>query len=134
MCYLLDTNACIRVLNRTSESVIERLKKHRPSEIAIASVVRAELYFGARKSTRVERNLAVLKRFFAPLGSAPFNDACAEHYGMLRADLERAGTPIGPNDMLIAATARAYDAVLVTGNTEEFQRIVGLRLEDWERA
>lgn len=63
---------------------------------------------------------------------APFDDACAEHYGVLRADLERSGCPVGPNDMLIAATARAHDAVLVTANTNEFRRIVGLRVTNWE--
>lgn len=133
MSYLLDTNACIRVLNGSSHTLVERLKLHDPSEILISSVVRAELLFGARKSARVEDNLSVLSRFLAPFRAAPFDDACAEHYGMLRADLERAGTPIGPNDMMIAATARAHDAVLVTANTRELQRVVTLRVEDWER-
>ncbi|MEZ4224574.1 MAG: type II toxin-antitoxin system VapC family toxin [Polyangiaceae bacterium] len=129
---MLDTNACIRVLNGTSPTLVERLAQHRPAEILVSSVVRAELFHGARKSRNVEKNLALLGRFFAPLGSAPFTDLCAEHYGMIRADLERTGKPIGPNDLLIAATARAYDAVLVTANTREFQRVVGLRVQNWE--
>ncbi len=133
MSYLLDANACIRVLNGSSRTLVERLKQHDPSEVLISSVVRAELLFGARKSAQVEDNLSLLSRFLAPFHVAPFDDACAEHYGMLRADLERAGIPIGPNYMMIAATARAHDAILVTANTREFQRVVGLRVEDWER-
>lgn len=130
--FLLDTNACIRVLNGSCPALVDRLRVHDPGEILIASVVKAELLFGARKSRRVEHNLALLSRFLAPFRPAQFDDACAEHYGLLRADLERAGQPIGPNDMLIAATARAHDAVLVTANTKEFRRVVGLRVVDWE--
>ena len=99
----------------------------------LSSIVKAELLFGARKSQRVDHNLALLAEFFAPFAVAPFDDACAGQYGLLRADLERAGQPIGPNDMLIAATARAYDAVLVTSNGREFSRVVGLRVQDWEQ-
>jgi tRNA(fMet)-specific endonuclease VapC len=130
--FLLDTNACIRVLNGTSRALVDQLAQRDPSEILLASIVKAELLFGARKSARVEHNMALLARFFEPFAVAPFDDVCAEHYGLLRADLERSGKLIGPNDMLIAATARAHDAVLVTANTREFQRIVGLRVLDWE--
>ena len=77
-------------------------------------------------------NLQRLKQFFAPLASLPFDDRCAEEYGQIRADLTAQGKLIGPNDMLIAATARAYDAILVTHNTNEFGRITALRMEDWE--
>ena len=62
----------------------------------------------------------------------PFDDRCAEEYGLIRADLDHAGTPIGPNDLLIAATARAHDLVLVTHNTREFSRVSGLQIDDWE--
>ena len=79
----------------------------------------------------MEDNLRLLERFFAPFSTAPFDDRAAEHYGVLRADLEGSGTLIGPNDMMIAATARARDAVLVTNNTDEFRRATGLRLVDW---
>ncbi len=80
----------------------------------------------------MSENLRVLDRFFAPIVSVPFDDLCADHYGLIRADLERMGTPVGPNDLLIAATARANDLVLVTHNTDEFSRVVGLQIEDWE--
>jgi len=130
--YLLDTNACIRILNNSSVSLVGRLRQHDPSDIRLCSVVKAELFYGARRSSQVSENLCLLQRFFAPFICLPFDDRCAEHYGLIRVDLERAGTPIGPNDLMIAATARAYDLVLVTHNTREFSRVVGLRLEDWE--
>jgi len=132
--YLLDTNACIGVLNGTAPELVARMRAEDPAAIRMSAVVKAELFFGARKSTRVERNLDLLARFFAPFESVPFDDRAAEHYGVIRADLERAGHPIGPNDLLIAATARANDLVLVTRNTDEFRRVVGLRIENWEEA
>jgi len=103
-----------------------------PEEIVLCSVVKAELLFGARKSQQVEANLQKLKLFFEPLVSLSFDDRCAEEAGLIRADLSTQGKPIGPNDLLIAATARAHDAVLVTHNTDEFARVTGLRLADWE--
>ena len=130
--YLLDTNACIRVLNNSSSRLVERLQQHRPSELRLCSVVKAELLFGARKSTDPARNLRVLRRFFEPLASLPLDDAGAESYGAIRLALERSGLPIGANDLLIAATAVAHDAVLVTHNVREFCRVPGLSLEDWE--
>jgi tRNA(fMet)-specific endonuclease VapC len=102
------------------------------AQIGLCSVVKAELIYGARKSERVEENLKLLAEFFAPFSCFPFDDQCAEYYGTIRADLERAGQPIGPNDLMIAAIARVHDHVLVTHNTGEFSRVVGLRIEDWE--
>lgn len=89
------------------------------------------MLFGARNSTRVEANLGLLATFLAPFASAPFDDLAADHYARLRATLHRAGELIGPNDMLIAATALAHDLVLVTRNVKEFARIPGLRWIDW---
>jgi tRNA(fMet)-specific endonuclease VapC len=132
--YLLDTNACIRVLNRTSELLVERLRQHDPSEVRISSVVKAELLYGARRSGRVAENLGVLQRFFQPFVSLPFDDRCAERYGVVRTQLERDGLPIGPNDLMIAATALAHDLTLVTNNTGEFLRVAGLAVEDWQAA
>jgi len=130
--YLLDTNACIRMLNHSSPALVERAQQTQPSQLRLCSVVKAELLYGARKSAKVSENLELLKFFFAPLLTLPFDDLCAEHYGILRADLELAGRPIGPNDLLIAATARAHDLILVTHNTSEFSRVPGLRIDDWE--
>ncbi len=132
--YLLDCETCTRLLNRADPGIAQRFRQHLPSEIALCSVVKQELLFSARSSRKVEENLQLLKRFFAPLASLPFDDRCAEEAGQIHADLEAQRKPIGPNDLLIAATARAYDAVLVTRNEREFGRITGLRLEDWEQA
>lgn len=130
--YLLDTNACIRVLNGTSPSLIEHMRAVPRSLVRLSSVVKAELLFGARKSTRMAENLRLLERFFDTIASLPFDDQCAEKYGLLRSELDRAGTPIGPNDLLIAATARAHRAILVTHNVREFSRVAELQIEDWE--
>lgn len=130
--YLLDTNVCIRTLNGSSQRVVARLRQADPAEIRLSAVVKAELYYGARRSSRVTQNLRLLQLFLAPFLSLPFDDRCAEEAGLIRAELGHAGTPIGPNDLLIAATARAHDFVLVSHNAREFSRIVRLKLEDWE--
>ena len=130
--YLLDTNGCIQALNNSSAALVDRLRTEDPAMIRLSSITKAELLYGARHSTRPAANLRLLERFFAPFMSLPFDDRCAEHYAALRADLVARGRLIGANDMLIAATARAHDLILVTHNTREFSRIVGLQLEDWE--
>ncbi|MEA2109176.1 MAG: type II toxin-antitoxin system VapC family toxin [Pseudomonadota bacterium] len=130
--YLLDSNVCIHLLNERHAGIERNFRSRSPAEIALCSIVKAELFFGARYSQRVSANLQRLKQFFAPLASLPFDDRCAEEYGQIRAELTAGGRLIGPNDMLIAAIARAYDAILVTHNTNEFSRIVGIRIEDWE--
>lgn len=131
MIALLDTNTCIYLLNSTGPEVRRHFESRSPTDIAVCSVVKAELLFGAQRSSRVDTNLQRLKQFFSPLDCFPFDDRCAEHYALIRADLASQGQPIGPNDLMIAATARANDAILVTNNTGEFSRVAGLRLEDW---
>ena len=130
--FLLDTNACIRLLNGTSPALAARLRAQRSRMVRLCSIVKAELLYGARHSERVAQNLELLQRFFAPFECLVFDDACAEQYGVIRADLAREGSPIGPNDLLIAATAKAYDLTLVTHNVGEFCRVPGLRVSDWE--
>lgn len=132
MIFLLDTNVCIHLLNKKHPAIVQHFKQHRPADIALCSVVKAELLYGARRSQRMETNLQLLKAFFAPLQSLAFDDECAEHYGQIHADLLTQGKPIGPNDTLIAAIARANNATLITHNTSEFKRVAGLRIEDWE--
>ena len=132
MKYLLDTNTCARYLNGYAPQVVARIGREPIARIAVCSVVRAELRYGARNSQNPARNLAEQDQFLNRFVSLPFDDAAAEEYGHLRAHLRRLGTPIGANDMLIASIALANDLTLVTHNTREFSRVPNLRLEDWE--
>jgi len=130
--YLLDTNACIRILTGRSESLVARLRRKNPREIYLCSIVKAELIHEAYRSARPAENIRLLSRFFEPYDSLPFDDRCAEEYGRIRSDLERSGMVIGPHDLLIAATAVTHRAALVTANTREFVRVIGLEIENWE--
>jgi tRNA(fMet)-specific endonuclease VapC len=132
MRYLLDTNVCIRILNGSSPEVVRRLQESDPNDIAMSAVVRAELVYGARKSRQVAANLRLVDTFCEPFVCLPFDDRAADIYGAIRADLERLGQPIGPNDLLIGATALTHSLTVVTHNTAEFARVPGLRTEDWE--
>lgn len=131
MSYLLDTNVCIAFLNEKDVALRKRLVRTSPGEVKLCAIVKAELLYGGRNSARVEDNLARLARFFELFDSVPFDDAAAEHYGILRTQLRRSATPVGANDMLIAATALAADLTLVTRNQVEFHHIGGLRVESW---
>ena len=132
MTYLLDTNTCIRYLNGTSVSVRAQLAKIKETEVALCSVVKAELYFGVFKSARPKENMEKLRQFAARFISVPFDDAAGERYGEIRQVMERKGKLIGPNDLMIASIALSHDMELVTHNTDEFLRVPGLRVVDWE--
>ncbi|MBW3670589.1 MAG: type II toxin-antitoxin system VapC family toxin [Acidobacteria bacterium] len=131
MRYLLDTNVCVDYLNGRYPKVIERLQRTKPTEIAISAVAVAELRYGADKSARSEENHRRLDLLLEDLASLDFDLRAAAEYGSIRSELERTGTLIGPNDMLIAAQARALDVVLVTDNVNEFERVDRLRAESW---
>lgn len=130
--YLPDTNVWIQELNQSPSAVKDQFRATRPDELVLCDVVKAELYFGAFKSARVNENLASLNRVFGSFQSLPFCGEAARVFGKVRADLQRNGTPIGPLDLQIASIALLHGCVLVTNNTREFSRIVGLQLEDWE--
>ena len=132
MRFLLDTNACVGVLRGRSLGLAERLEAIPPEDVALCSIVVAELLFGARKSARTEQNLAAVRLFASKFHSLPFDDDAAEHYSRIRAELDAMGLPIGPNDLMIAAIARAKQLVLVSHNVSEFGRVQGLQVEDWE--
>ena len=117
MTYLLDTNVCIKYLNGRSERIRQNIESKSPGNIALCSVVKAELFYGAMKSANPERNLKRIALFFNRFISFPFDDKASEVYGKIRANLEKAGTPIGPNDLLIAAIALANNLTLVTHNS-----------------
>ena len=132
MIFLPDTNVWIRFLNPGENQVKDHFLSAELSTIWLCSVVKAELFFGAMKSTRITENLALLDELFADFESFSFDDDAARKYGEIRSDLARKGTPIGPNDLMIAAIASVHQAVLVTHNTREFARVTGLTVEDWE--
>ena len=130
--YLLDTNVCIRVVNATAPLLLNRLKREDQSSIAICSVVKAELYYGAARSNDPTKARAEQDKFLQNMHSLPFDDPAAEIAGQVRAELAQRGTPNGMNDLLIASIALAHDVALVTHNVAEFARVPGLRIEDWE--
>lgn len=128
--YLLDANAVIALLNDRHSAVAQRARQHHPGDLYLSSIVAHELYYGAFKSQRTERNVGLVDGLQFEVLDLDREDA--RQAGEIRAALALAGTPIGPYDVLIAGQAKARDLVLVTHNTTEFQRVHGLRLEDWE--
>lgn len=127
--YLLDTNVIIALLKDRDSPPSRRARQHRPSEICISSIVLHELFYGAFKSQRTERNVALVESLrFEVLDLDPED---ARQAGEIRAIPALGGTPIGPYDVLIAGQAKARDLILVTHNTAEFGRVPGLRIEDW---
>jgi tRNA(fMet)-specific endonuclease VapC len=131
MIYLPDTNTWIAYVNPGDSPVKAQFRAHQPADIVFCAVVKAELLYGAYRSARREDNLRLLAILFQQFDSLPFDDAAADAYGRIRADLTRRGTPIGPNDLMIAAIALDHHLTLVTHNTREFARVEGLQLEDW---
>ena len=132
MIYLLDTNTCIRFLNGRSLNLARKLPTVPIKDIATCSIVRAELLYGSKKSIKSSSSLVAQEAFLNNFVSLPFDNQTADIYADIRAQLETTGTPIGPNDFLIAAIALAHNLILVTHNTREFSRVPALLLEDWE--
>ncbi|PSF34542.1 VapC toxin family PIN domain ribonuclease [Aphanothece hegewaldii CCALA 016] len=132
MIYLLDTNTCIVYINRRNQAVRERLNALSPDDVALCDVVKYELYYGAYRSSRQQENLATLREFFSEFVSLPFDGQAAAICGHIRAFLAANGTPIGVYDLQIAAIALAHNLILVTHNVDEFSRVEGLTIEDWE--
>lgn len=132
--WLLDTNAIISLVTRRSEPLLRRVESSEPGALAISAIVAHELYFGAYRSQKIEFNLETLRLLFADLDILDLDQEDARAAGEIRAELARRGAPIGPYDILIAGQAIARGLPLVSNNTAEFQRIAGLRLEDWTRA
>jgi tRNA(fMet)-specific endonuclease VapC len=132
MKYLLDANTCIRYLNGRSPSIFERLDSLPEPDIVVCSVVKFELRYGALRSDYVEKTLAQQKEFLDRFVSLPFDDNAAVQAAQIREYLARAGTPIGPYDLLIAGITLANNVTLITHNVREFGRVQNLRFEDWE--
>lgn len=131
MRYLLDTNTCVDYMNGRWPSVVARVQKSDPYDLRLSSVAVAELRYGADKSARPRENHARIDQLVQDLLCLDFDLDAAAAYGRIRAGLEAMGQPIGPNDLLIAAQALSQGLVLVTNNLREFQRVKGLRMENW---
>jgi tRNA(fMet)-specific endonuclease VapC len=129
--YLLDTNVCVDYLTGRHPSVGERLQSQSPDDVCTSSIVAAELRYGADRSRRPVENHAALDRLLAGLTAVDFDFEAARVYGRVRAALEKAGGPIGANDMLIAAQALARGIALVTDNEREMSRVAGLIVVNW---
>lgn len=132
--YLLDTNACIALINGTRPQVRQRFKREieEGSTLLLSSIVAFELWYGVEKSQRREHNARRLEAFLAgPLEWLPFGDDDALAAGAVRAELEKAGKPIGAYDVLLAGQARRRGATLVTSDVGDFGRVTGLNWENW---
>ena len=130
MRYLLDTNICIYAINHRSSSIVKRLNLEGQANLTTSTLVAAELAFGAEKSNRLETKQQLLL-FLSGLQVLPWSESAVWHYAKQRKQLKEAGTPIGEMDLLIASQALGEDLTLVTNNTREFERIAGLKLENW---
>lgn len=131
MRHMLDTNICIYAIKHKPEQVFMHLQEHDPIDICISSITYAELVHGVEKSKSIEKNRVALALLLANIEIMNFDSLAAEHYGKIRSDLEKAGIPIGPLDMMIAGHAKSLGYTVVTNNTKEFERVKGLKLENW---
>lgn len=129
--YLLDTNICIYIINKRPPEVFERFRRMKLMQLHIPTIVISELYFGLEKNQSHKRNEAFLENFIAPLSVTGFSVEAAKHAAKIRCQLRRQGTPIGAYDIQIAAIALAEEMILLTNNSKEFERIEGLKLENW---
>ncbi len=129
--YLLDTNICIYIARHNPPIVRERFSRHAAAELAMSVVTLGELRFGAEKSQSRERALAVIAQLETMMQIAPLTESVGEHYGQIRATLQRSGQTIGNNDLWLAAHARAEGWILVSNNEREFVRVDGLQVENW---
>jgi tRNA(fMet)-specific endonuclease VapC len=131
MHYLLDTNTCIYLIKKRPLEVLDQFRQHPLQDVAISTITLFELEYGAQKSQQIKRTQKALARFFLPLTILDIDRPAAADAAIIRAKLERNGTPIGPYDLLIAGLARSQKMTLVTNNTKEFERVDNLLLENW---
>ena len=130
--FLLDTNICIFAINKKSENVIKKIHEKSVNGIYISSITIAELEYGVQNSTQIDKNKLALLKFISIFNVIDFSDHDATVYGNMKTLLRKKGKLFGPLDMLIAAHALSRELILVTNNTTEFEKVEGLRLEDWK--
>lgn len=131
MRYLLDTNTCIYIIKRSPERLMLRFKRLRVGDVGVSAITVCELQFGVSHSSQPEKNQRALTEFLGPLEILDFPAKASVVYGEIRTRLQRAGTPIGSYDLLLAAHALDCDLTLVTNNVREFSRVPDLRIENW---
>jgi len=129
--YMLDTDICIALIKNRPEAMRSRLSRLSPEEVGISGIVAAELWFGVEHSQKKKRNTAALKDFMEYVSLLDWPCEASNTYGQIRAEIQKKGTPIGAMDLLIASHALSLDVVLVTNNTKEFERVPGLKIENW---
>ena len=129
--YMLDTNAVSQMVRRPDSALAQRVAALEPDSVAISVIVAAELRYGAERRGSA-RLTGQLEAVLSAIDVLPLQEPADRHYGAIRSDLERIGLPIGQNDLLIAAHARAVGATLVTNNVDEFRRVPSLAIEDWQ--
>ena len=127
----LGTNICIYLIKKRPPKVLERFREHSPQDVAISTITLFELEYGVEKSQYRQRSEDALAKFLLPLSLIDLDRSAAMEAATIRAQLEKAGMPIGPYDLLIAGLALSRDMTLVTNNSKEFERIHHLRLENW---
>lgn len=133
MSYFFDTNICIYLLKGKFPELQKKMLAVEPNKVKIPAMTAAELFYGAKKSQKVAETMEKLAMFLKPLQIIPFDRNAADCYGEIRAALEKKGSPIGFNDMVIAATVLAHKGILVTNNVGEFSHVESLLLENWTR-
>lgn len=133
MKYYLDTNICVYYIKGKYPKLLEKLLSKHPNDIKIPAIVKAELIYGAQKSERKKKNEEVIRKFLLPFEIIAFGDKQSEIYGKIRADLEKKGKIIGPNDLLIASIVLSEDGILVTNNEKELKKVKELKIENWVR-
>ena len=131
MHYLLDTNICIYLIKKRPPEALAQFKRHSPLDVAISTITLFELEYGVEKSQYRQRSQDALAKFLLPFNLLELDRSAATDAAAIRAELEKKGLPIGPYDLLIAGLARSQNMTLVTNNTKEFERVDGLRLENW---
>ena len=131
MRYMLDTNVCIDYLKGNSNNIRDRIISAPKDTLCISAITLSELMYGVENSSNREANLVALDFFLLKIDIISYDDQAAAAYGVIRRQLKQEGIIIGGMDMLIAAHAKSLDAVLITHKTKEFNRVQGLRIEDW---
>jgi len=131
--YMLDTNICIYIIKKKPNEVFDRFNNLTIGDVGISSITLAELQYGIQKSSNSDKNRDALQKFLTPIEIIDYGYEATVEYGKIREKKKKNGVPIGPLDMLIASHAKSLNLILVTNNVREFERIVGLKIENWTK-